>query len=345
MIQPNPLFRAIEPYVPGEQPQDGRAVKLNTNEFPYPSAPEVIRAIQESATDNVRLYPSPRCDRLRERLAAHHGVGPENVFVGNGSDEVLRLIIQLYSAPGRMVATVWPTYSLFPNLVALTGAALQEFPLEGMERIPGALYDAGWDMLLLPYPNPPLGTLFPEEAIERLASREGLLVLDEAYADFAQGADHVELLKRQPNVVISRTFSKAFGLAGLRVGYALADAGVIQSLSNIADSYNVNRITQAAAIAALDALPYYREKVRQICADRDWLRGELTSRGFDVPESHANLMFARHSKAKAIYETLKLEGILVRYFASGELAGGVRISIGLRSDLERMLAIIDRLLT
>jgi histidinol-phosphate aminotransferase len=345
VIQPNPVFRSIAPYTPGEQPQDGRTVKLNTNEFPYPAAPEVIRAIREAATDDVRLYPSPRCDRLRERLAEHHRVAPENIFVGNGSDEVLRLVIQLYASPDRMIATVWPSYSLFPNLVAMTGASLHEFPLDDMEKIPASLHKAAWDMLLLPYPNPPLGTLFPESEIDRLASHDGMLVLDEAYADFAAGADHTPLIKRRPNVVISRTFSKSFGLAGLRAGYLIADASIIREMGKIADSYNVNRLTQAAAVAALDALPYYREKVRQICADRDWLRTELIARGFDVPESHANLIFARHPKAHEIFLALKAEGLLVRFFNTGTLSGGVRISIGLRHDLERLLQVVDALLS
>ena len=341
MAYPNPFLNSIDAYVPGDQPSGGSSIKLNTNEFPYPAAPGVLTAIREAATDAIALYPPPRCDELRRRLAEFHRVSPAEIFVGNGSDEVLRLIIQAYGGPGRMTATVWPTYSLYRTLIQMAGSRAQEFPLEDLEKLPGALFNSAWDLLMLTVPNPPLGTLFPEARIAELAECGGLVALDAAYLDFAQGVSDVDLMRNHPNLIVVRTFSKSFGLAGLRVGYGVGRGEVIETLSRLADCYNVNRISQAAAIAALECASYYQEKVGLICADRDWLAAELRERGFNVPESHGNFLFAFHDRAESIYETLREKEIFVRHFGSGVLAGGIRISIGTRSQLEALLATMD----
>lgn len=362
MLQPNPFVQGLMPYVPGEQPCGEGTIKLNTNEFPYPAAPEVVEAIRSAATDSIRLYPSSRCDELREALAQMHGVRPENILVGNGSDEILRLVIQAYAAPGRMTATVWPTYSLYPALVAMTGAALHCFALEGLERLPPEIFEAGWDLLLVPCPNAPLGSVFDPGELAKLARSGGMLVVDEAYADFADGPGAVQLLAEHRNIIITRTFSKAYGLAGLRVGYAIAAAGVIAELTKLADSYNVNRISQAAALAAITARDYYAQKIEAIKTDRAWLGEELTRRGFDIPASQGNYLFAWRrgaaadpgteggtaaapdTSAEALYQGLKARGILVRWFDHPDLRDGVRITVGTRAQLEKLLGSIDSLL-
>ncbi len=362
MLQPNPFVQGLVPYVPGEQPGGEVAIKLNTNEFPYPPAPEVIEAIRSAAGKSIRLYPSSRCDALREALAQLHGVTPENILVGNGSDEILRLVIQAYAAPGRMAATVWPTYSLYPALVAMAGAALHSFALDDLERLPADVFEAGWDLLLVPCPNAPLGSVFDPGELARLARGGGMLVVDEAYADFAEGAGAVQLLGEHRNIIVTRTFSKAYGLAGLRVGYAVADAGVIAELAKLADSYNVNRISQAAALAAIAARNYYAQKIEAIKTDRAWLGEELTGRVFNIPASQGNYVFARligsapdkkaeegtargpDTSAEALYQGLKARGILVRWFDHPDLRDGVRITIGTREELRKLLGEIDELI-
>jgi len=341
---PNPVLRRFEAYTPGEQPQGGGYIKLNTNEFPYPAAPEVLEAICRAATDDVRLYPSPRCDELRKKLAQRHGVSKENIFVGNGSDEVLRLLIQAYGGEGRLAAVVDPSYSLYPTLIQAAGSDLATYSLDEFTRLPNELFDSSCDLLLVPIPNPPIGSLIEGDEIERLLQKDALIVLDEAYADFATGLQNVPFVKKCANAVLTRTFSKSFGLAGLRVGYALAHPEVIANLSKLADSYNVNRISQAAAIAALDASNYYMEKVDQIRRDRDWLRQELQKRGFEVPFSHGNFLFARHARAQEFYEKLKSRKILVRYFSSANLSDGLRITIGTRTELDSLLQALTEIL-
>lgn len=340
MFQPNPRYLPIHAYTPGEQPQEPGFIKLNTNEFPYPAAPEVLEAIKAEATDAIRLYPSPRCEKLREKLAVYHGVGLDNIFVGNGSDEVLKLVIEAYGGVGRAVARVEPTYSLYPNLIYFSRSNEQVYELDDLEGIPPRLFEGGWDLLLLTNPNPPIGTLFAEGDIRRLLECDGLVALDEAYIDFCD-FNSLPLLRKHKNLVITRTFSKAFGMAGLRLGYAIGDPEIIENLSKIADSYNVNRISQSAGCAAMDALPYYKEKLAEIRSNREWLSDELRHRGFEVPQSHGNFIFARHEKAKELYEQLKRRKILVRYFSSPLLSNGIRITIGTRQELEALIEVLD----
>lgn len=338
---PNAIARSLEAYAPGEQPQEPGFIKLNTNEFPYPAAPEVLEAIRRAATDDVRLYPSPRCEKLRARLADRHGISPDMILVGNGSDEILRLLIQAYLGPGRLGAMVDPTYSLYKTLFQSTGSDYKVFLLYELERLPAEIFESDWDMLLLPVPNAPIGNVFSLDELGKIARKGNMLVLDEAYIDFASGVDHSALLRSYGNVVLTRTFSKSFGLAGMRVGYAIGHAKVIDQLSRMADSYNVNRISQEAALGALEAEAYYRAKGELIQRDRAWLGSELRKRGFVVPESQANFLFARRADARALYEGLKARKILVRYFSNPRLADGIRITIGTREELERLLAEID----
>jgi histidinol-phosphate aminotransferase len=343
-LQPLPYLRGLEAYAPGEQPREDGFIKLNTNEFPYPPAPQVIEAIREEAGDNLRRYPSPRCDRLRNRIAQRHDITPDQVFVGNGSDEVLKLLLQAYAAAGRTTAMLEPTYSLYETLVKTVNGNYQAYELGNLEEWPRDLKGETWDVFLLCMPNPPLGTLFDCDNIDTLSLGEGLLILDEAYIEFAEGVDAAYTALQGSNVVRTRTFSKAFGLAGLRIGYAFGPAEVIAQLSKIGDSYNVNRISQAAALAALNAEDYYSKLIDEMLANRAWLGQELTQRGFKVRSGQGNFLFAEHGRAPELYENLKRERILVRHFAGRSLQHGLRISIGTRAELETLLAALDRML-
>lgn len=342
---PRPYLAGLDVYVPGEQPSGEGYIKLNTNEFPYPAAPEVLEAIQREAADTVRVYPNPTCAALREGLAARHGVEPEQILVGNGSDEILRLLTAAWGGRGRTMAVVEPTYSLYPILAAQFETAVEIHPLEeGGEQLPESLFASGCECCFLALPNPPLGSVFAREAIERLAVKPWLLVIDGAYVDFAEEAEVVDLIERCPNVVVTRTFSKSFGLAGLRVGYAIAHREVIQTLGKLRDSYNVNRISQAAALAALAAEDYYQGKCREIVASRQKLTAALEARGFRVHPSQANFLFARHPEAPTLYARLKERKILVRYFSHDGLTDGLRITIGTPEENEALTAGLEEIL-
>ncbi len=339
-IDPRPFLQGLEAYVPGEQPRGGGFIKLNTNEFPYPAAPEVIEAIRREADDSVRIYPDPTASALRERLAERHGVHPDQVLVGNGSDEVLRLVAHAFLDALRPLAMVRPTYTLYEVLAAQFGAPVQVHALEEQERLPESLMKGGWGACFLPAPNPPIGTAFPVEDLERLAGA-GLLVLDGAYIDFAGGYEPMERLRDHPAVLFTRTFSKSFGLAGLRVGYVIGPRRLVAALHKLRDSYNVNRISQAAALAALAAEGYYRDRCAEIVASRRWLAAELTRRGFDVPESRGNFLFARREGAARLYDELKARKILVRHFRHSGLEDGIRITIGTPEENRALVAALD----
>lgn len=343
-IQPQPFLRGVEGYTPGEQPGEAGVIKLNTNEFPYPPAPEVFEAIRREAGDLLRRYPSPRCDRLRERLAERHGVGADQIFVGNGSDEVLKLLIQAYGGPGRTTATLEPTYSLYETLVRISDGQYKAYSLNNLEGWNEALAARAWDLFLLCVPNPPVGTIFDIDKITSLSSEHALLVLDEAYIEFADRVEPAYEALKGPGIVRTRTFSKAFGLAGLRVGYAYGPTEVIAQLGRIADSYNVNRISQAAALAALDSEAYYAARLDEMRANRAWLAAELEGRGFSVRRGQGNFLFVEHDRAQAIYEGLKEAGILVRFFARPPLDRGLRISIGTREELGLLLEWVQGLI-
>jgi histidinol-phosphate aminotransferase len=340
---PRPAIARLEPYVPGEQTGDPRTIKLNTNEFPYPAAPEVIEALKRETGDRVRVYPNPTAEPLRRRLAERHGVAPEQVLVGNGSDEILRLIVHAYGGPGRTLAIVEPTYSLFPVLAEQFETALRTHPLEGGTALPASLFADDADLCLLPAPNPPLGTAWDGEALTRLAGKRWLLALDGAYVDFAREDAARPLIDAFPNVVLTRTFSKSAGLAGMRVGYAVGDPRVIDVLNRVRDSYPVNRMSQAAALGALDGWTYYRRMCDEIVATRERLAGALAARGFRVPPSQGNFLFARHSRAETLYAELKARNILVRYFKRPGLEDGLRITIGTPDEIDALLAGLDAL--
>jgi histidinol-phosphate aminotransferase len=348
-IRINPNVASLHAYIPGEQPREPGFVKLNTNESPYPPAPEVPEAVRSTAAEAAyNKYPDPLCTALRESIAADLGVTPAHVLVGNGSDEVLRLLCHAFldSSAGEQIGMLNPTYVLYETLAAMFGATAQIFDLAAPDySLPEAAILANVKMFFLPNPNPPIGTYYSLDNLRALAahSAQRLVVMDEAYVDFAPGTA-VPLLKEFPNVIVTRTFSKSYSLAGLRVGFVLAQPELITELNKIRDSYNVNRISQAAALAAWNARPYYRDMTLRIQQDRDYLAGQLRNRGFEVPESHGNFVFARRHGAAELYAALKSRKVLVRYFSTPALADGVRITVGTRADLDTLLHELDTLL-
>jgi len=346
----NPAVEALAAYVPGEQPSESGFIKLNTNENPYAAAPEVVQAIAEALEKHsLQKYPDPTCSRLRQSLAERLDVSPDNILVGNGSDEVLRLVCHAYLDPkaGDSIAMLYPTYVLYRTLAAMFGSACEEYHVQAPDyQFPEAAYASQAQVFFLANPNPPIGTLYELDVIRRLAEArpQRLVVVDEAYVDFA-GTTAIPLVKKYPNLAVTRTFSKSYALAGMRVGFIVASRDVISQLEKIKDSYNVNRLSQIAAEAAWQAQSYYEERTRQICNSRESLRAALITRGFEVPPSFGNFVFARHSAARKLYAELKQRRILVRYFDLPGLQDGVRITIGTPAEIEALIGAIDEILS
>jgi histidinol-phosphate aminotransferase len=340
--------RAVPPYTPGEQPDAGRRViKLNTNENAYPPSPAVLAALHEAADERVRLYPDPEARALREVAARLYDVPADHVLAGNGSDELLALLLRAVVDPGERVAFPVPTYSLYETLVAVQGGVAVEVPWPDDWSVPAAaLAAANAKLVFLCNPNSPSGTLVPIVEVEALARAvAGVLVVDEAYVDFAP-ANALDLVRRLPNVVVLRTLSKSYSLAGLRVGLAIGHPELLRGLRTVKDSYNLNRLSQAAAIAALGDQATARANVARVCATRARLTAALRALGYDVPESAANFVLARRTGVDQgpVARALAARDVLVRHFTAHGLADALRISVGTDAEIDALLAALRSLL-
>lgn len=360
-----PLVRALHPYVPGEQPKIKGLIKLNTNENPYPPAPRVLRTVQAAVDGRLRLYPNPTAERLRTKLAKLHHCSPDNIIVGNGSDELLALAVRAFVEPDsrssipnakRAKATVQfftPSYSLYPVLAKIHGAATNAVPLKSDFNLPGVAelrrghqwaFDAA--LTLVTTPNAPSGRGYSTKELEALCTgQRGVVVLDEAYVDFAE-ANALRLARQLPQVLVARTFSKAYSLCFQRVGYFIGHPELIGALHRIRDSYNVNGLGQIAAEATLDDLPYYRANFARIIATRAGLDRELTALGFQVLPSQTNFILARPPcfPAEAWLRKLRDRKILVRWFSAPEVRDYLRITIGTQAEAETLLGAVRKIL-
>jgi len=333
-----PEITALAGYVPGEQPSDPRVAKLNTNENPYPPSPAVRRAISD-ACERLHLYPDPTAREVRERAARLYDVDPEGVIVGNGSDELLTLLMRAVIAPGDAVAYSTPTYSLYETLVPLQGGVRVRVPYGPDFAIPEELFSVDARMVIVCNPNAPSGTSVPRRALERLAEarRDVLLIVDEAYADFAD-ENATSMGSRHPNVVVLRTLSKSYSLAGLRVGIGITTPALAAELNKVKDSYNVSRLAQAGAVAALDDQESMLAHVARVRATRARLSEGLVALGYELPPSQTNFVLARRPGRSLlpVKEALQSRGILVRYFP--ELPDALRITVGTDEEIDRLLA-------
>jgi histidinol-phosphate aminotransferase len=336
-------------YVPGFQPDDIASwIKLNTNENPYPPSPKVVEALlAEIGSDgaSLRAYPSASSQKLREVAGELYGFDPSWVIMANGSDEVLNNLIRACAGQGQDVGYVDPSYSYYSTLAEIQGAVVCSYGLTDsfiIEAFPEYYHGK---VFFLTTPNSPLGFAFPLPYIEELAqSCGGLLVIDEAYADFADG-NALELVKKYDNVVVTRTLSKSYALAGMRLGLAIARPEIIAALDKIRDHYNLDRLAQAACVAALQDQAYFRESCRKIIETREWFTSELTAIGYNVIPSQANFVFASppDKNGKRIYDGLYERKILVRLLSDPLLSHGLRISIGTREEMEATLAALKNI--
>ncbi|PLX99999.1 MAG: histidinol-phosphate transaminase [Desulfuromonas sp.] len=332
-------------YVPGFQPEGDGWIKLNTNENPYPPSPKVVEAIlAEVGSDggNLRKYPDAGSREARRAAAELYGVEPTWVIMANGSDELLNNLIRAFAGEGEEIAYVHPSYSYYATLAEIQGAHIRTFGLTDDYLVAGFPERYEGKLFFLTSPNAPLGFAFENSYIEELAQRcSGILVVDEAYIDFSSGSA-IELVKSYENVVVTRTFSKSYSLAGMRLGLAVARPQVIDALDKIRDHYHLDRLALAAATAALRDQAYLRETVGKVCATRDWFTEELRQLGYRVAASHANYIFAEPAdrNGKRVYDNLFVHKILVRYFSDPLLQHGVRISIGTREEMEKTLKVL-----
>jgi len=333
-------------YVPGFQPPDVASwIKLNTNENPYPPSPKVVEAIlAEVGSDgaSLRTYPSASSQKLREVAGKLYGFDPSWIIMANGSDEVLNNLIRACAGEGEDIGFVHPSYSYYSTLAEIQGAGVCTYGLSDSFTIEAFPEHYGGKLFFLTAPNSPLGFAFPLQYIEEIAQNcGGLLVIDEAYADFADW-NALELVKKYDNVVVTRTLSKSYALAGMRLGVAIARPEIIAALDKIRDHYNLDRLAQAACVAALKDQPYFRESCRRIIETREWFARELTAIGYDVIPSQANFIFASppDRNGRRVYDGLYGRKILVRLLSDPQLAHGLRISIGTREEMETPLTVM-----
>ncbi len=339
--QVRPNVSQMAPYVPGEQPGPGeRVIKLNTNENPFPPSPRVLEAIRAVDPEQLRRYPSPRADAFRAAGARVHGVSADMILAGNGSDEILSVALRTFLGPGDTLAYPDPTYSLYPVLAESCEIRVCTVPWEAGFELPiAALLGTGARAIFFANPNAPTGTLVRRSRVRELAiAFDGLVLVDEAYVDFADESC-LDLVRELPNVMICRTFSKGYALAGLRFGYAIAAPALVAEMTKVKDSYNCDAISILAATAALEDQDYARATWRDVRSERARLAGELGRRGWEVTASQSNFLLARcPADAAGLYRALKSKGILVRYFDKPGLADKLRITIGTAEQNDALLA-------
>jgi histidinol-phosphate aminotransferase len=335
----------MQGYVPGEQPQDQRYIKLNSNENPYPPSPRVREALQRAIGEDLRLYPDPVANRLRDKAAEVYGLRREQVLVGNGSDDLLTMLMRTCVGSGDRVAYPVPTYSLYDELVTMQDGHTIQVPFPEDFSLPPQLGEVDAKLTILCHPNAPSGTLPSLAQVETLAQQvRGMLVIDEAYIDFADETA-LSLVHKYDHVVILRTFSKSFSLAGMRIGLAFGDSAFIHELMKVKDSYNVNRLSIVAAVAALEDYAWMQQHVRKIRTTRTRLSIALREFGYVVYDSHTNFVLARKPgvSQEPVYQGLKARGILVRYFSAPELADCLRITVGTDEEINQLVSALGQL--
>ena len=326
----------LEAYTPGEQPKAKDVLKLNTNENPYPPSPACAKTLAAFDLDRLRRYPDPEFSELRAALAKFCGAKAENVFVGNGSDEILALSAKAFVENDESIGSLDPSYSLYKTL-----AAIRDVEWTGYEPRSGAPAPKGMSLFLWTNPNAPTGELAEPKAIAAFARRfKGVVIVDEAYADFArENCMSLATAPRNRNVVVMRTFSKSFSLAGLRVGWCVGPKKLIDALYKVKDSYNVDAVAQSVALAAIKDAKWMRANVRKVVATRRRFVAELERRGWDVLPSESNFVFARpaHASAADVFERLRGRHIYVRYFTGPKTADRLRVTIGTDAQMDRLL--------
>lgn len=342
-------YQTLDAYVPGEQPRDMEYIKLNTNESPYPPAPSVVKALGEEDVALLRLYSDPTCKVLKQKLADLYEVKPENIFLTNGSDDILNFAFMAFAGE---TGAVFPdiSYGFYPVFSELHGIQYRQMPLKDDFSLDYQDYLNTNALVVIANPNAPTGMSIPVWQIEEIlkGNPDNVVVIDEAYVDFG-GESCYPLLERHENLLVVRTYSKSRCMAGARLGYAIGAAGLIEDLEKIRYStnpYNINRLTMRLGEATVDAENYYREKCHEIISTRQWTGEELKKLGFTVLPSDANFLFAKTDAMDGgeLYQKLKKNGVLVRHFTKERIKDYNRITIGTKEQMERFISIVKDIL-
>ena len=336
----------LEGYVPGKQPSDGSYIKLNTNENPYPPPPRVLAALQEAMGGDLRLYPDPLATPLREAAAQVYGCTVDEVIAGNGSDDILTMIFRTFLDADDLIATPAPSYTLYNVLSGLQDTSCKEVPMAPGYTLPAALDTCGAKVLFIVNPNAPTGVLFDRQSLRAVLERtDSIVVVDEAYADFA-GESAIDLLPEYPQLIVVRTFSKSYALAGMRLGLGFAHRDVIAQMLKVKDSYNLDRLSIVAGVAALEDQAWLRDTTTTIIRTRTHMLQALSDMGLHVPPSRANFVFPRvpNGRAKEVYQALEKRRILVRYFRGPLVGDSFRVTVGTDAEVAAFLSALRELL-
>lgn len=344
------IVSELTPYVPGEQPKLPGLIKLNTNENPYGPSPQVLAAINAAANEQLRLYPDPSGSALKQTLADYHGLNTAEVFVGNGSDEVLALAFMALLKHDAPLLFPDISYSFYPVYCKLYGIDYRTVPLDETMRIRPADYAGPCGAIIFPNPNAPTGIALPLDGVEAMlrAHPDAVVVVDEAYVDF--GADSAAgLVKRYPNLLVVQTLSKSRSLAGLRVGFALGHPELIEALERVKNSFNsypLDRLALAGATASFADEAYFQQTRQAVIASREQLTQELAGMGFEVLPSQANFVFARHPQQDAaqLAAALRARSIIVRHFTAPRISQYLRISIGTAEECSALVQALRAIL-
>jgi len=333
----------LDPYVPGEQPKDLNLIKLNTNENPYPPSPKVLEVLGKDTVDLLRLYPDPTSSALKQVIARVNHLQSDQIFVGNGSDEVLALAFMTFFKQGKPILYPDITYGFYQAYCKLFEIEVDVIPLADDFSIDFSAYDRPNGGIIFPNPNAPTSLLKPLSEIEALLKRnaDSVVVVDEAYIDFG-GQSAVSLVDTYPNLLVIQTMSKSRSLAGIRVGFALGHADLIEGMERVKNSFNsypIDRMAEASAIAAMNDTPYFNETVAKVIATREWASEQLEALGYDVLPSKTNFLFARPSRqtAEFVFKTLREKNIVIRYFQRPRIDGYVRITVGTDAEMQALV--------
>ncbi|SCB91536.1 MULTISPECIES: histidinol-phosphate transaminase [Snodgrassella] len=342
--------KCLQPYVPGEQPKLTNLVKLNTNENPFPPSPKVLAAMQEAINDDLRLYPDPNAEKLKQTIADYYGLHKQQVFVGNGSDEVLAHAFAAFFQGKQQLLLPDISYSFYPVYCQLYGVEACYVPLNVHFAINPADYCGARAGVIFPNPNAPTGCILPLTQVEQIlrANPDCVVLVDEAYIDFG-GESAIRLIDDYPNLLVVQTLSKSRSLAGMRIGLAMGHTDLIEGLERVKNSFNsypLDRVAQAAAIAAFTDDDYFRITCAKVIENRIWLVAQLQRLEFEVLSSEANFVFARHSRKEAIQIAgfLRQHGVVVRHFQQERISNFLRISVGTQEQQQRLVMVLEKML-
>ena len=338
---------SMKGYVPGFQPDPSENyLKLNSNENPYPPSPRVREVLKRTAYEDLRIYPDPVSLDLRQRLGALYGFSPDQIICGNGSDEILNIIARTFAGPGEAIGFHEPTFPLYRVLAAINGNEIVSSAVREPYDKPSPAPEKA-KVFFLANPNSPVGFVYPLSLVAEMARKSrGIFVVDEAYAEFAE-ENALNLVREMENVIVVRTVSKSYALAGVRLGYAIAHEKWVVEMLKVKDPFNVTRLTQEVVAAALDDQEYFREKTREVVDTREWFFGEARALGYRMVPSRANFLFPQppqKGRGKGFFEALFRRKVLTRYYDEEGLRDGVRLTIGTREEMGRVLEVFKEIL-